>query len=185
MSLRVGYYVNARNDTNTIMENLGIDTKLLIAQLINFLLFIYVFRRFISAPFLKFVTNEKKKDEEKQKAMSEIKKIEENLANMETEARKKGKKEADIMISQAKQDAEHVKKEIIEQAQKEAAAIIEKSKKLLDEEKVALYKEVKEKAAHLSTVMIEKALNNYLTEDVQKELTHHILTNLSKDQTVN
>ena len=167
------------------MENLGIDTKLLIAQLINFLLFLYVFKRFISAPFMKFIHNEKKKDEEKQKAMTEIKKIEDKLATMEADARKAAKKEAEMIISKAKEDAEQVKKGILEQAQKEADGVIAKSKKLLEEERATLYKEVKEKAVRLSTVMIDKALDNYLTDEAQKHLTQHILTNLSKDETVN
>ena len=166
------------------MENLGIDTKLLIAQLINFLLFLYVFKRFISGPFLKFVHNEKKKDEEKQKAMSEIKKIEANLETMEAEARKKAKVAADALIDAAKQDAEKVKKELTEQAQKEAETIVEKAKKQLEEDRQGLYKEVRAKAAHLSTIMIDKALERYLTEDAQKKMTEHILNNLSHDESL-
>ena len=46
------------------MENLGIDVKLLIAQVVNFALFLFIFHRFISKPFLRFLDSEKKKDEE-------------------------------------------------------------------------------------------------------------------------
>lgn len=164
------------------MENLGIDTKLLVAQLINFLLFLYVFKRFISGPFLKFVHNEKKKDEERQKMMSEIKKIEDNLATMETDARKKAKHEADLLLDAAKRDAENVRKDMVEQAQKDAEGIVEKTKKQLEEERQGLYKEVKATAAKLSTVMIDKALDNYLTADAQKQMTEHILSRVSREE---
>ena len=41
------------------MENLGIDIKLLIAQMINFGLFFFIIKKFVTKPFLNFVEDEK------------------------------------------------------------------------------------------------------------------------------
>ena len=97
------------------------------------------------------------------------------------ELRKTAKKEADVLITKAKEDAERVRVGIIESANKEAAAIGEKGKKQIEEEKTLRDKEVKTKAADLSMLMVQKALGEYLTADAQKKVTEHILTNLSKD----
>ncbi len=163
------------------MENLGIDGKLLLAQLINFILFFIIYKKYIAKPFMAFLKKEKSKEEDKEKSLSNIKKIEGELETKEVEMRKTAKKEADVLITKAKEDAQRVRVGIIESANKEAAAIVEKGKKQIEEEKTLLYKEVKTKAADLSMLMVQKALGEYLTADAQKKVTEHILTNLSKD----
>lgn len=163
------------------MENLGIDGKLLLAQLINFILFFIIYKKYIAKPFMAFLKKEKSKEEDKDKSLSNIKKIEGELETKEVEMRKTAKKEADVLITKAKEDAERVRVGIIESANKEATAIVEKGKKQIEEEKTLLYKEVKTKAADLSMLMVQKALGEYLTADAQKKVTEHILTNLSKD----
>ena len=45
------------------MENLGIDIKLLIAQLINFGIFFFIIAKFVAKPFTKFLNEERNKDE--------------------------------------------------------------------------------------------------------------------------
>ena len=56
------------------MENLGINVKLIIAQIINFALFFLIYKKFIAKPFVNFINGEKKKEEEnKSKEMKEIK----------------------------------------------------------------------------------------------------------------
>ncbi len=167
------------------MENLGIDGKLLLAQLINFILFFIIYKKYIAKPFMAFLKKEKSKEEEKEKNLSNIKRIESELESKEAEMRKAAKKEADVLIAKAKEDAERVREGIIESANKEAGAIVEKGKKQVEEERTLLYKEVKTKAADLSILMVQKALGDYLTADAQKKVTEHILTNLSKDSTVN
>jgi F0F1-type ATP synthase membrane subunit b/b' len=41
------------------MENLGIDGKLLSAQLINFILFFIIYKKYIAKPFMAFLKKEK------------------------------------------------------------------------------------------------------------------------------
>ncbi len=167
------------------MENLGVDGKLLIAQLINFALFFVVFKKYIAGPFMKFLKNERHKEEEKEKGLANIKRIEDDLEKREGEMRKEVKKEADKLITEAKDDAARVRQDIIDQANKEAESIIEKAKKAADEERQGLYKELKSKSVDLSLLLVNKALSEQLPEDVQKKITDHILTNLSKEVTVN
>ncbi len=61
------------------MENLGVDIKLLIAQLVNFLLFLYIFKKFVSNSFETFLKEERKKEEIKSKIDTTIKLSEEKL----------------------------------------------------------------------------------------------------------
>lgn len=163
------------------MENLGIDLKLLIAQIINFVLFFIVFQKFISKPFLSYLSKERKADEERKRALTLAKEEEERLLKLEQEVRLKAKKQADEMLEEAKKSAEHVREQIIAQAQKEAEQIIAKGKAAVDEEKINLYKDVKSKAVDLSMLIVKNALKDYLTEDAKKALSQHIVANASKE----
>jgi F-type H+-transporting ATPase subunit b len=163
------------------MENLGIDYKLLIAQLVNFAVFFLVFQRFIAKPFLAYLNKQKKEEEERSKLLTELQHGEETLQAREKELVQKMKKETEKVLEQAKKDAEKVKEEIIAQAHKEADAVVAKAKEQLEEERNVLYKEVKNQVANLSSVLVTKALKSYLTPDAQKQVTEHILTHLPKE----
>ncbi len=163
------------------MENLGIDIKLLLAQIINFVLFFILFKKFMSTPFLKFLNQERKKDEEKHKALELIKKQEEEISIMEHEMRKNAKKQIDAMLEQAKNDAEKIKQDIVAQAQKESDQIIAHGKAAIETERTTLYKEVKNRSVDLSMLIVNNALKEYLTEDAKKAVTQHILNNVSKE----
>lgn len=163
------------------MENLGIDYRLIIAQLINFAVFFFIFFKFIAKPFFNFIKKEKTDEETKQKLMVELEKSEETLKEREKELIAKMKKEQSALIEDAKKDAEKLKTDIIAQAQKEASEIVAKAKEQITDEKNALYREMKEQLASLSTIMVRKALGEYLTGDAQKEVTQNILRNLPDD----
>ena len=55
-------------------SGLGIDLKLMLAQTINFLLFLFLFSKFIVPNFFKFIQKEKKEEEKKKKKKKNIKK---------------------------------------------------------------------------------------------------------------
>ena len=163
------------------MENLGLDLKLLIAQLVNFLIFFFVFYRFMAKPFIQFLTKEQKREEEKQTMLNSLKKREEEFDAKEKKLRQEMKKEMDQVIKQARQDAESVRQEIMEQTKKEADQYISRTRKQLDEERNELYRDVKRRTADLSILLVNKALSNYLNDDAKKKVTEYILANASRD----
>lgn len=163
------------------MENLGIDFRLLIAQIINFGLFFIIIRRFIAKPFLKFLNQERQQQEEKQKLLEKVQKQEAELENKEKERQKTFHKELDKVLIQAKKDGERVKEEIIKRAKEEAEVIKNNGKKIIDQEKQALYKQVKEKVSELSFLIVNESLKEVLDEETKKSVTEKMLSKLSKD----
>lgn len=161
------------------MENLGIDAKLLLAQVLNFILFFILIKKFIVKPFNVFLDQEKKQDKEKEEALAKIKKSEENILNEQNKAQQKAKKELDIILAQAKKDSQLIKQEMITEAQKEADEIKERMKKQLLQEKEELYKEVKEQIAKVSMYLVENGLKDSLDDNTKKKITVKILKNLS------
>lgn len=160
------------------MENLGIDVKLLIAQLINFGLFFVVFKMFIATPFMTYLKNEKKKDEERDVMTKKLQEGEAVLEGKEKEMIKKAKAERDEIIAKAKEDAEKVKADMIADAQKQAEAEVTKAKEQIEAERQAMYKGLKEQVISVSNLMVQKGLQDYLSEDARKQVTQNVIKHL-------
>jgi F-type H+-transporting ATPase subunit b len=165
------------------MENLGIDYKLLIAQVINFALVFFVVNKFIAKPFMKYLSEERKKDIEKERIVAELQTKEERMQQEDTKWRKKMKVEQEKILAETKKTAEELKKDILAEARTEAEELLSNAKKQVEDERNNFYKEVKTHIANVSVLVIEQALRKHLTADVQKQLTTHVLENLKKGNT--
>lgn len=162
------------------MENLGIDGKLLLAQLINFGLFLILFKKYVAKPFFTYLSQEKEKEMEKEELITKLKKGEEELLIKENEMKKKLQKEAEEMAERAKKEAATIREELIREANKERGTILAKAKKQIEEEKQSLNKKMKHTVGELSILLVNQAFRDYLDEESKKKLTTHILKNLSK-----
>jgi len=159
------------------MENLGIDGKLLLAQMINFLLFFILVKQFVVKPFTAFLNQERKSEEEKNKLLEKLKKSEEAGIEVEKKMKEKMKKEFDVLFVQAKKEAQSIRADLIKQAETDAEEIKDKNKKLLEEEKNLLYREVKDKIIKTSLMIVENTLKESLDEASRKKVTGAIIKN--------
>ena len=159
------------------MENLGVDGKLLLAQIINFVLFFILVKKFVVRPFTAFLNQERKNEEEKNRFLDKLKKNDEVAIEAEKKMKEKMKKEFDVLFVQAKKEAQNLRADLIKQAEADAQEIRNKSKKLLEEEKNALYREVKNKIVRTSLMVVEKALKESLDESSRKQVTNFIIKN--------
>ncbi len=168
------------------MENLGIDGKLLLAQILNFLLFFYLIKRFMVKPFMAFLDKEKKQEKEKETALAKIKKAEEQLVIQEAKLNEKAKKELDVILEQAKNDGKQLRVDMLKQAEIDAEEIKMRIKKQLEEEKERLYKDVRQKIGDVSMYLVTEGLKEALDTDTRKKVTERILKNLTtKNITLN
>ncbi|MDO9028209.1 MAG: ATP synthase F0 subunit B [Candidatus Roizmanbacteria bacterium] len=163
------------------MESLGIDIKLLIAQIINFGLFFFIFKKYIAKPFSNFLADEVKKEQEKEKVLNELKKKDEEMIASQNKLKVSLKKELEMAIKKSKDDAGLYKATLIAEAKSEAEEIIAKGKKQIEVEKKASEKELKNKVIELSTIIVEKAFNKYLSKDTQKDINKNILKNFESN----
>ena len=167
------------------MENLGIDIKLMLAQLINFVLFFIIIKKFVAKPFQSFLQTERQKEAEKQKLLEDAQKQEEALANKQKELEKKMKQEFDKTLAEAKVEANKIKEEIVLTAKKEGETLKEAAKKEIEQEKEALYKQVKKKVSDLSLFLVAKSLREILDTEERKKVSAKILSSLPKTININ
>lgn len=161
------------------MEKLGIEPKLLLAQIVNFILFFILVKKFIVKPFIQFLDQEKKKEKEKEDALTKIKKSEEQLTEQERKLKDKAKRELDAILIEAKKDGQQIRADILKQAEIDAEEIKTRMKKQLDEERDRLYKDIREKIADVSLYLVNEGLKEALDVETKRKITERILRNLS------
>ena len=159
------------------MENLGIDGKLLLAQVINFILCFILVKQFMVKPFTSFLNQERKNEDDKSKLLEKLKKSEEASLEAEKKMKEKMKKEFDVLFIEAKKEAQILRGDLIKQAESDAQEIRDKNKKLLEEEKNLLYREVKDKIIKTSLMIVESTLKESLDESSRKKVTGAIIKN--------
>lgn len=159
------------------MEQLGINGKLLLAQLINFGLFFLLFQKLIAKPFLELLANEKKKDEERQKAYDKALHQQEELKTIEKEMKDKVHAEMKKLMEKAKKDSEASRLQLIEDAKKTSESMIAEAAKRIEEEKKQTEAAMDKKIADLSIMMLEKSFPS-LSDSTKKEITESILNSV-------
>ena len=162
------------------MEGIGINFKLLLAQLLNFLLFLFIFKKYMADPFVKFIKEERRKEKEREEAVKRAEELKEKEEEILRKAREKAVKEMDKIIAQAKEDAKKLREKLMKQIQEEAERERERLKEELEREKKEFEEKLKEEVYKLSLILVEKALDKYFDERKKREFTKHLLENLKE-----
>lgn len=160
------------------MEALGIDGKLIIAQLVNFAIFFLIFKKFIAKPLASYL---KKQDDEEKKRHSLSCELEDAKVKLEEEKQKLLKETKDQqkkLIDEAKVYSEGLKIELMEQSKKDAAEIITAGRQALQEERAQVEKELAESMRKAAQIALMNGLSGFLTEKTRKELTEEIIENV-------
>lgn len=153
-----------------VLTSFGIDGKLFLAQIINFVLLLVVLWKFAYKPLLKTMEERTEKIEsglknaEKQEAA--VKKAEEEFEKRVQEA----KQEAQSIVKKAEEFGKKMRKEMVESAEQEKEKIIVSGKKAVEQEKEKSLTEIKQKTADLVIMATEKILEEKVDEKKNKQL---------------
>lgn len=161
-----------------LFNALGLNVKILLAQLVNFAVLFFVLYRFGYKPMLKFLDDRKDKIE---KGIVDAEKAQEKLAQMTEDEKniiKEAKKEALVLIEKARIDADEKRNGILKKAKEEIGKVIDTEKAKMQIEKAETLKEIKREAAELIIVAMEKVLEAKLEDKNDKELIKKIVKDL-------
>ncbi len=158
-----------------IFEALGINWKILIGQILNFLVLFYLMKRFVFGPFLRILEQRKEKID---LVFSKEKEIKEKLLSIEKEKEKilkEAEKMAQAIIREAEKRAKKTTEAILEEAQKTKEEIIAKAKKTALNEIEAMKNDFYQKNLELVFLIVEKFLKEKLTKEKDKEIIKKLL----------
>jgi F-type H+-transporting ATPase subunit b len=158
------------------MESLGLDIKLFVAQVVNFLILFFVLTKFLYKPLLKLLDDRKKKVEETYVKSHEIEerlsKLEEEKKTVLEKERQKGKEEVSQLLSLAGQEKERILGEAKAMAVREVEKGIERIKAQESNTAAKLKNE-------FTKVLIDEIINK-LRNDNGKDGKHPMLKKLLK-----
>lgn len=162
-----------------IFDEFGIKPVLLAAQVVNFLILLFILKKFLYKPILKVLEERKHRIEDSLKNAAEI---ERRLAETEQQAEKilnKALAEGQKILDQSNQAAA----QIIDGANKTAEQILQKAtedgKKLIELEKEMLMRQVRENVGSLISLVLEKVIGKKITRKDQIEIIEKEVKNIS------
>ncbi len=141
------------------LESLGIDWKLLLSQIVNFLILLFILKKFLYGPIVRMLSDRR---ERVAKSMEDCKAAEEKLANAEVESKKildKAVDEADKIAKAAKKSAQDEASKILSDASQKAQKISQNAKLAAEREKDQIVAKAKKNLAELVTIATEKIID--------------------------
>ncbi len=162
------------------MENLGIDIKILLAQVINFLLLFVVFRKFVYRPFLNSIKEQEEKEKSAIKKIEAYEKKEKELYERKVALEEAYEDKLKKMYAKMKKETNEAKRQILKDAQVEAEEIRKHNMELIESEREKMYEEVKKEASQIALALAEKAIRETVGGDLQKQITKEVARKLPK-----
>ena len=161
-----------------LIHKLGIDWKLLLAQIVNFVILLFLLKKFLYKPLINLMNNRRQKIEEglekARKGEEEFQKIQE-LRDKELA---KVQKEAEVIIQKAREVGDKKQQEILKEAEEKTKKIIEEAKGRIDIEKEKMLKEVRQDVANLVVTATEKILKEKMDKNKEKEMINEVFNKL-------
>ena len=163
-----------------LISKLGIDWKLLAAQVVNFLILLFVLKKFVYGLVL---TKLEQRKSMISKSVDGAKRADGMLTEMNVaraEMIEKTKKLTLDMLEEAAKSAEATKNSIVDAARSEAQAIFDQSKVQIALEKEKMLKEASSELGMLVVRAAEKIIEREFSPDDQKRLMAHATEQFTK-----
>lgn len=158
-----------------LIKTFHIDAKLMLAQLVNFAIVLFVLHRFAYKPVLKALNDRAKKIEQGLKDSEAASQKLSAITEQEKDVLKKAREEAQAVLARAEEQARKSKDEIAVAAKAQAERIMQDAQKRIEDEKVKMFAEVKGEIADLVVLAAGKILAEKIDPKKEGELLSRIL----------
>ena len=153
-----------------LIKTFHIEVNLLIAQLVNFAIVLFVLYKFAYGPILKTLNARTKRIEKGLEDSEAAKKKLEEITVKEKEVLMSAKKEAQKIIKDAEEVAVRDAKKILFEAQDQSNKSLADAKKQIEQEKEKILSEAKSEIANLVIAATEKIIGEKMSSEKDKEL---------------
>lgn len=161
-----------------ILNEFGFDIKLFVAQIVNFLVIAFIFRRFLYKPILATL---KKRKEIIAKGLKDAEKASEALENAEeqkNEILNRASKESEKILNEAKQQSLIVRDEIINAARSDVERMMEQASMQIKQERENFIKEARKTSLEMSRIILLDTVENLFDKKEQEILIKKGLSKL-------
>lgn len=163
-----------------ILKTFGIDPVLLVAQIVNFLVILYVLKRFLYKPVLEVIKGREKSIKEGLKQAEEARILMEKTVAREKEVMKRAAEESRKLLEETKKQRDEIFKSTEVSAQKRAEQILNEAKKQVIFETEKVQKELSIKVSGLAVEFLQKSVGELFSQEDQEIVIKNAITKLKK-----
>lgn len=165
-----------------ILQLFGVDWKLMLAQVFNFIIVLVVLWRFALKPLNKTM---EARNKEIAQGLDDAKNASQRLQQVEQEAKEqinKAKQEAMLILEKASTQAEAGRKAASEKTKQEVAVLITRAKEQIEAEKDMLVQEARQDLSKLLVEALEKILTKGVSQEIDKKYLQAIAKELKHEK---
>lgn len=156
------------------MEGLGIDLRLLIVQIVNFLVLFLLLKKWVYPPFLRFLDSRAQKIKESLAASEKMRAELKSFENEKAKETAKIKERSQALLEDVRKEAKIEKEKILTAARDEAGKIVKEAYGQITQEKEKSLRSVRSEVADLALAITRKALDG-LSEEAAHRLIQEAL----------
>lgn len=163
-----------------IIKNFGIQPILLLAQIVNFLIILYLLQKFFYKPIAKLLEGRKRKIEESLKNADlieeKLQKTQEQSAQILAEAQKNSQ----TLIADAKRESEKIISQATIDARKQFEEILGQSQIQIEAQRNQMQKQLEKETLNLVIEVVKKVLSRTLKPKERQDLTTKAVSEIEK-----
>ena len=163
-----------------IIRNFGIQPVLLLAQIVNFLIILYLLQKFFYKPIVKLLEQRKKRIEESLKNADlieeKLKKTQEQSVQILAEAQKNSQ----ALIASAKSESEKIISQATLEARKQLEEIVNASQVQIEAQRIQMQKKLERETLNLVVEVVKKVLSRTLKPKERQDLTTKALSEIER-----
>lgn len=158
-----------------LIEKLGVDWRLLLAQIVNFLLLFWVLKRFAYKPLAQFLEKRAKTIEKGLQDAEFTAQERERLRVLKQEMLAQAQKEAQEVIKDAQTKGKKEFEDLIQKAKERKEELVSQAKAEIEEEKVQALKAARVALGQLVITATQKVLEEKVDEEKDREIVEKAL----------
>ena len=164
-----------------VMEGLGIDPKILVGDIVTFIVLVIILKKYAYKPFLAVLEARRKKIEEGVAKSEEAEKSLAKIRNLSVEVKAAGEKKAKELILAAESKAQEKAKAILAAADEEKKRVIAAAQIVMEKERLQAKERQQKEAMDLAFAVSEKFLAEKITKDVDKKIIEKLAVSLKQN----
>ena len=164
-----------------IFKDFGVEPVLLLAQIVNFVILLYLLKRFLYQPILKVLEERKNKIAASLKQAEEIQKRFEESTTRQAEILDQARKESSALIQTAKEEAKILSDQMQSEAKKSIEETVKRTQQSLELENQKMVSEARNQIVEMVATAIEKVVGKTLKNSDKERLIQKAIKDI-KDE---
>lgn len=163
-----------------LIKNFGIEPALLIAQIVNFLIILWLLQRYAFKPILKLLNDRKSAIAEGMRNAEDARVALEKAVEEEKKLLRKAQSDAQIILAEARKQSDETIAASREEAKVQVDRMLKEAREKMSQENREMEKRLALSAAQLAVDMLEKSLTGVFDAKEQEEAVKKLTAKLKK-----